>query len=132
MIDLQLDLRSRTPIYAQIVEQIQALLNGGKLQPGDQLPTIRELASQLGVNFNTVARAYHILDESGIISTQHGRGSYILDRPEAAKSQPLQGDALDRLTRRYLSAATRLGYDFETIRERMEEHLQTKDFEEHT
>ncbi len=124
MIDLQLDLRSRTPIYTQIVTQIRNLLASGQLGPGDQLPTMRELASELGVNFNTVARAYHILDESGLISTQHGRGTYILDQP--ADGSGLQGNPFDRLTRRYVAAATRMGFEPEEIRERLEACLEER------
>ena len=128
MIDIQLDLRSRAPIYAQIVEQVQHLLASEQLQPGDQLPTMRELAAQLGVNFNTVARAYHILDEDGLISTQHGRGTYILDQPDEQEIAA-SGDALDQLTRRYLANAARLGFTPDAVRERLEQHLQMKDFE---
>ncbi len=127
MIDIQLDLRSRTPIYTQIVEQIQALLGSGKLEPGEQLPTMRELASQLGVNFNTVARAYRILDESSLISTQHGRGSYILEMPDEAGGNSPHEDALDRLTRRFLAAAEHQGYPEEEIRKRLEQHLTNKE-----
>ncbi len=129
MIDVQLDLRSGKPIYTQVVEQIQTLLINGQLQPGDQLPTMRELAAQLGVNFNTVARAYHILDQGGFISTQHGRGTYILDRPQPQDGS-LPNDALDRLTRHYLSDAARLGFEPEEIRKRLEEHLEQKDCEQ--
>jgi GntR family transcriptional regulator len=64
-LSLHLDFRSGLPIYAQIVNQIQSLLANGLLKPGDQLPTVRALAHELHVNFNTVARAYRLLDEAG-------------------------------------------------------------------
>lgn len=66
---LLLDFHSGLPIYSQIVDQIQSQLANGILKPGDQLPTVRALASELRVNFNTVARAYRMLDEARIIST---------------------------------------------------------------
>ena len=69
------------PIYAQIVEQVRDWIAKGQLNPGDQLPTVRQLALELRVNLNTVARAYRILDEAGIISTQRGRGTYIWEKP---------------------------------------------------
>ena len=56
-LDLKLDFRSGLPIYAQIVEQIRHMLAGGELKSGDQLPTMRQLATDLRVNFNTIARA---------------------------------------------------------------------------
>ena len=81
LLNIQVDLRSDVPIYIQIVEQIQHLVASGQLKPGDQLPTVRQLAAELRINFNTVARAYRILDEAGLISTQQGRGTYIWDQP---------------------------------------------------
>jgi GntR family transcriptional regulator len=64
---IQIDFRSGQPIYLQIVEQIRQMVARGELQPGDQLPTVRQLATDLRVNFNTVARAYRLLDEAGLI-----------------------------------------------------------------
>ena len=72
---ISIDLRSDIPIYLQIVEQIRQQLTSGGLKPGDQLPTVRALASELRINFNTVGRAYRVLDESRLISTQRGRGT---------------------------------------------------------
>ena len=69
-IQFTLDFRSEIPGYVQIVEQVQGLLAAGELKSGDQLPTVRQLASELRVNFNTIARAYRMLDEAGLISTQ--------------------------------------------------------------
>ena len=74
-----IDFRSSQPITTQIVEQIRQMITTGVLQPGDQLPTVRQLATDLRVNFNTVARAYRILDEAALISTQQGRGTVYLE-----------------------------------------------------
>ena len=74
---IKLDFRSGIPIYVQIIDQIKHLVATGVLRPDDQLPTVRQLASDLRVNFNTIARAYRMLDEDGVISTQQGRGTYI-------------------------------------------------------
>ena len=65
---IELDFRSGIPIYVQIMDQIKHLIASGALRPGDQLPTVRQLAADLRVNFNTVARAYRMLDDAGIIS----------------------------------------------------------------
>jgi DNA-binding transcriptional regulator YhcF (GntR family) len=59
--NIHLDFRSGTPIYTQIVEQVKQQVLSGELKPGDQLPTVRALALELRVNFNTVARAYRLL-----------------------------------------------------------------------
>lgn len=107
---LQLDFHSGLPIYTQIANQIQSLLANGLLKPGDQLPTVRALASELRVNFNTVARAYRILDEARIISTQQGRGTYITEIPPPEVTERLRQESLSALTDRFLSEAFRLGF----------------------
>ena len=107
---LRLDFHSGLPIYTQIVNQIQNQLATGCLKPGDQLPTVRALAQELRVNFNTVARAYRILDEARIISTQQGRGTYITEIPPPNISEKLRNESLEALTQRFISEAFRLGF----------------------
>jgi GntR family transcriptional regulator len=107
--NLEIDFRSGIPIYLQVVERIKERLAAGQLKPGDQLPTVRALAQELRVNFNTIARSYRIMDESGIISTQQGRGTYILETPTAQVAESIRLNALQELTRRYLADAERLG-----------------------
>jgi GntR family transcriptional regulator len=107
--EIKIDLRSHTPAYRQIIQQIHARLLKGDLNPGDQLPTVRQLAVTLGINFNTVARAYRMLDKSGVISTQHGRGTYIVERPFTQKDQGRQKLLAD-LTRKYIRDAKYLGF----------------------
>lgn len=111
MIKLDLDFRSDIPLTNQVVAQVQQQLANGALKPGDQLPTVRALALELRINFNTVARAYRILDEAGIISTQQGRGTYILEQPPPITSERLRRESLQNLARRYLTEARRLGFD---------------------
>lgn len=114
-LDLKLDFRSGLPIYAQIVEQIRHMLAAGELNPGDQLPTVRQLATDLRVNFNTIARAYRLLDEAGLISTQQGRGTYIWETPTPETTQKLRRQELEELTRHYLSEAAALGFSIEEV-----------------
>lgn len=108
--NLNLDFRSDVPLTNQIVAQIQHLLVTGELKPNDQLPTVRALALELRINFNTVARAYRTLDEMGIISTQQGRGTFILEQPPPEASDRLRRDSLEALARRYLDESARLGF----------------------
>jgi GntR family transcriptional regulator len=123
-VKIQLDFRSNMPIYMQIVEQIEGLLLTGDLTPGDQLPTVRQLASELAVNFNTVARSYRLLDESGLISTQQGRGTYILDLPGKEVQDRLRQEGLTVLTQRYLCDAARIGATPEEARRALEKQMQ--------
>ncbi|MBN1370331.1 MAG: GntR family transcriptional regulator [Anaerolineaceae bacterium] len=122
----ELDFRTGAPIYEQIVEQVRNRIDSGALRPGDQLPTVRQLALELRVNFNTIARAYRILDEAGLISTQQGRGTYILepDTPEAQSR--LRRARLDDLISSLLSDASRHGYTLEEISEEVHAQLQIR------
>ena len=120
---LQIDFRSGLPIYTQIVNQVQAQVASGVLQPGDQLPTVRALAEELRVNFNTIARAYRILDEERIISTQQGRGTYITEIPPPKISEKLRKESLDALTQRYITEAMRLEFSKTEIRQVINDQL---------
>jgi GntR family transcriptional regulator len=122
---LQIDFRSGLPIYTQIVNQVQAQVAGGILKPGDQLPTVRSLAEDLRVNFNTIARAYRILDEARIISTQQGRGTYITEIPPPRVTEKLRKESLQALTERYISEAMRLECSKEEIGEMIDEQLKS-------
>lgn len=110
-----LNMRSDVPIYVQIVEQVQQQITAGELKPGDQLPTVRALAADLRVNFNTVARAYRMLDEAHIISTHQGRGTYILDESPPGAASPLQTPSLDALAQRFLDEMLRLGFTTDQV-----------------
>lgn len=120
---INLDFRSDIPIYLQVVEQVQDMVVRGELQPGDQLPTVRQLALDLRINFNTIARAYRILDEARLISTQRGRGTYILDRPSEETVRELREQGLEALTRRFLIEAARLGCSKEEIQAAFQEQI---------
>lgn len=122
--NIHLDFRSGTPIYTQIVEQVKQQVISGAIKPGDQLPTVRALALELRVNFNTVARAYRLLDEAGIISTQQGRGTFILEVPPPKQTDKLRQQALEILTRDYLNEALRLGSSPEEILKALKEKLE--------
>jgi len=121
--DFLLDFRSGVPVYIQLVEQVQAHLSRGKLKPGDQLPTVRQMASELRVNFNTVARAYRMLDEAGLISTQQGRGTYILESLEEDKAQSLKHSTLEAQVQRFLGQLARQGFSPVDVEASISEHL---------
>jgi GntR family transcriptional regulator len=120
---IKLDLRSKIPIYVQIIDQIKHLIATGELQPDDQLPTIRELAADLDVNFTTVARAYRLLDDEDLISTQHGRGTYILPLPSGLSDGDFRREDLERLARYFLNEAARLGYHPDEVAELIKDNI---------
>ena len=81
---VSLDPHDRTPIYTQLDRGLRAAIAVGRLHPGDQLPTVRQLAVDLRVNANTVARVYAELERAGVIETKRGVGSFITASPAQA------------------------------------------------
>ncbi len=121
--DIQVDLESGVPLYVQLVERIKHMVFSGQLQPGQQLPTIRQLAADLRINYNTVGRAYSILDEEGVISTQQGRGTYITSRLDEAQLRKLRQDKLRGMIGQAVHEARVLGYDRQEIEAVFQEQL---------
>ena len=121
----ELDFRSHVPIYAQLVDRIKHLVASGALGPGDQLPTVRQMAAELRVNFNTIARVYRILDEEGVISTQQGRGTYVLEPMPPEKASRLRNAALEGMTRSFLEHAHQVGFKPDEISMLLNELIDT-------
>jgi GntR family transcriptional regulator len=74
---MQISSGSETPIYQQLVEQISGAIARGELRTGDKLPAVRALAAELVINPNTVARAYTLLEQSGLVTTKTGSGTFV-------------------------------------------------------
>jgi GntR family transcriptional regulator len=125
LLTLHLDFRSGLPIYIQIMNQIEQQVSGGKLKPGDQLPTVRGLASELRINFNTVARAYRLLDEAGLISTQQGRGTYIMEKAPPEVEKKLRRETLEALARRYVGEGKRLKFSEAELSQMVRDQLKS-------
>ena len=121
--DIHIDLGSSVPIYMQIVEQIRHLVATGALQPGEKLLTIRQLAVDLRVDPNTVAHAYNLLHNEGVISTQRGRGTFVAQRPDDARLARMRQEKLQAIMSSALLEALSLGYPADEIREAFEEEL---------
>jgi len=107
---VKIDFRSDEPIYLQIARQIEELVGNGGLNIGDQLPTVREMATELSINFNTVARAYRLLDEARLISTQRGRGTYIWEKPTEETLLILKEEVLANLLQNLIVNVEKLGF----------------------
>lgn len=112
-IQILIDFRSDISITHQIVEQIYDQVEQGELKSGQQLPTVRDLADELKVNFNTVARAYRMLDQADIINTQHGRGTFVL--PDTTPQTSERMEKLDRTIKDFLEELAKKDYSGEEI-----------------
>ena len=97
-VNFSLDAANGTPIYRQIIQQIEYAILSGRMQAGDRLPTIRSLAVDLKTNPNTIARAYSELEIRGILATQVGSGTFISD-----KKPVMEDDSLNRKIREVLT-----------------------------
>lgn len=93
---VQVDFASRVPIYEQIVKGFINLASAGVMKSGDKLPPVRTLAAELGINPNTVAKAYRELENDGYIYSTVGRGSFLTDRLENSAQKMI---ALDRFAK---------------------------------
>ena len=124
---IEVEFESAIPLYEQIGQQLQALIEDGAILPGDQLPTTRQLAVKLGINFNTVARAYRLLDQEGLISTQPGRGTFVLDPKPKNIRKKVKPKHIEELTRTYIQKAAHLGFEREEIKDCFEKIVQEEE-----
>jgi GntR family transcriptional regulator len=108
-VPVTVDPRDPTPIYAQLDRGIRLAIATGKIRPGDQLPTVRQLAVDLRVNANTVARVYLALERDSVVATKRGVGTFVNDaQPKAHAAQ--RDRQLKSLTERFITEASSLGF----------------------
>jgi GntR family transcriptional regulator len=107
---VQIDPRDPTPIYAQLDRAIRVAIAHGKLKVGDQLPTVRQLAVDLRVNANTVAKVYLALERDGIVLTKRGVGTFISDQHSPAVHDAHRDRHLRELVDRLIADAASIGF----------------------
>lgn len=98
------------PIYVQLRDQLLRTLSAGLLRPGDQMPTMRQVAVALRVDLNTVRHAYDELERMGAITLERGRGSFVA-KPPPAEDPAARAAQLDNLARQTIATAASLGLD---------------------
>lgn len=112
---VDIDQSDATPIYAQLERGLRAAIATGRLQPGAQLPTVRQLAVDVRVNANTVARVYAELERAGVIETRRGVGSFVTATPAQAHPPREQERRLRAFVTRVLADADRAGFDLDEL-----------------
>jgi len=114
----RLDADSGVPVYRQLIDQVTGALASGSLAPGNQLPTVRQVAVDLAINPNTVMRAYRELEIRGILETQQGTGTFIgrqkPKRPDAERQRQL-----NQLVSDFLARAGAAGFTVEELLEQI-------------
>ena len=116
------DPRDRTPIYAQLDRALRAAIATGRLVTGDQLPTVRQLAVQLSINANTVARVYVELERAGILETRRGVGTFVSAPPAQAHPPKQHERRLKTFITRLLADASAAGFTLDDLLAGLQEH----------
>ncbi|HEV7765917.1 MAG TPA: GntR family transcriptional regulator [Thermoanaerobaculia bacterium] len=118
----RLDASSGVPFYRQIIDQVLLAVADGRLKPGTQLPTVRQLAVDLSVNLNTIAKAYREMEIRGIVQTQQGTGTFVAAR-QGARSRERR-KALQDLVDRLIANGEALGIPMEDLVEALVERAE--------
>jgi GntR family transcriptional regulator len=108
-----IDPADATPLHAQLERGIRAAIASGRLVVGDQLPTVRQLAVDLKVNANTVAKVYGFLERAGVLETRRGVGTFVASRPPTAQEDSVRRADLKRLIDRFLAELSSHGFGVE-------------------
>ena len=118
----QVDTNHPTPLYAQLERSIRFAIATGKLNIGDQLPTVRQLAVELRINANTVARVYAQLERSDVVETRRGVGTFVIARPNEAASRRDRDRHLRELADHFITETHARGFSIDDV----VEHLQSR------
>ena len=127
-----IDTADPTPLYAQLERAIRVAIATGRLRLGDRLPTVRQLAVDLRINANTVAKVYGELERAGVLETRRGVGTFVRDGAGLVASLPDRRRQLDALADRFLAGAAALGFPADEAIARLQARrvdIQREDFD---
>ena len=116
----QIDAKHPTPLYHQLDRSIRFAIATGKLGLGDQLPTVRQLAVDLRINANTVAKVYAELERSGVVETRRGVGTFVTARPNEAASRRDRDRDLRELADHFIAQSHERGFSIDDVIEHLE------------
>lgn len=116
----QIDTQHPTPLYHQLERSIRFAIATGRLNVGDQLPTVRQLAVDLRINANTVAKVYTELERTGVVQTRRGVGTFVMARPNEAASRRDREHRLRELSDHFVAETHKHGFTLEDVIEHLE------------
>src|SRR5919106_3006114 len=108
------------PLHAQLERSIRVAIASRRLRPGDQLPTVRQLAVALRINANTVAKVYTHLERSGVLETRRGVGTFVVDAPDSGDNQKARDAELRAIVMRALADASARGFSATDLRRELQ------------
>jgi GntR family transcriptional regulator len=114
------DPRDAMPLHAQLERSIRVAIASGRLRPGDQLPTVRQLAVALRINANTVAKVYTHLERTRALETRRGVGTFVADIPQADRNQEARSAELRAIVTRALADASAGGFTAADVRRELQ------------
>ena len=121
-VQFSIDLHSGVPVYRQLIDQVRGGIASGALTPGDQLPTVRQLAVDLAINPNTVMRAYRELELGGLLETHQGTGTFISNKKMEKKSAE-RDRQLTQMAGEFAARAGSAGFKLEDLIDRLRDLL---------
>ena len=120
----RLDMATGVPVYRQIMDQVMGGIASGTLHPGDQLPTVRQLAVDLRINANTVAKVYAFLERAGLLETRRGVGTFVAAHTPTPQEGALRRTELTRLVDRFLAELSHHGFHLAEVMPEIERRRQ--------
>jgi GntR family transcriptional regulator len=117
-LEFRLDLQSGVPVYRQLIDQVLGGIASGELLPGDQLPTVRQVAVDLSINPNTVVRAYREMEIRGVLETQQGTGTFISKQP-VKRDEVERRRQLNQIVSEFVARAGGAGFTVDEVLEQL-------------
>ena len=118
---LHIDPHSGLPVYRQMIDQIKYYVASGTLKPGQQLPSVRELAQRLSINPTTVVKAYTELQHEEVIALRHGKGAFVAERAAGSVSAFEKDKVVRRLARQLAVEAQQIGASYDFVQDVLED-----------
>ena len=122
MENFSIDERSGVPIWVQLRNRLVYLIQTGRYQPGDQLPTVHEMAVNLNINYNTVNKVYRSMETSGLIMSKRGRGTFVAENPAFDDEDSLES-TIDAMMGDFIRQCEELGMTREEIAGRLQDKI---------
>ena len=122
MPSFEIDEQSDVPLWLQLRNRLVYLINSGHYRPGDQLPTVRGLASEMSINYNTVNKVYRSMETSGLIMSKRGRGTFVAENPAFDDEDSLES-TIDAMMGDFIRQCEELGMTREEIAGRLQDKI---------